>query len=93
MTASEQIEHACRRDNISFIPHHKCAICGEYVGWYLFHRWPPYEVAFSPTCGCSFVASAHESSWDEIAAWVCDKDGELREEYKALFNLTEDERD
>ena len=81
----EEIKELCLAKNIDFIPHHDCAICGEYVGWYLFGRWPPYEVAYSGSCGCSFgCGSARRDTWESIAKFVCDANGELRDDYKWL---------
>lgn len=76
------IKELCRSNGIKFIPHHECAICGEQVGWYLFGRWPlpSYEVAFDPSCGCG-CEEAFPSDWEEVFAWVCDKNGKLRDEY------------
>lgn len=41
--------------NIRFIPHHKCAICGCYVGYYLDIK-PGNEVTadFSSACDCGW---------------------------------------
>lgn len=86
MTGTE-IKDLCQAKGISFIPHHECAICGESVGWYLFGCWPPYEVAFSSACGCSDYSSARPDTWESIAEWVCDPDGQLKERYKALFAI------
>lgn len=86
----EYIAGLAKRNGIHFIPHHKCGICGQTVGWDVY-RWFPYEVVFNATCGCTSYVDLRKSSWEEIAAWVCDKDGGLRKEYKALFNQTGDE--
>ena len=81
----QEIKELCRANGVTFIPHHACGICGERVGWYLFGRWPPYEVAFSSSCGCSSYDSARPDTWQEIADWVCNDDGQIKEEYKDLF--------
>ena len=86
MTAHE-IREICIKKQISFIPHHACACCGSYTGWYLFGRWPGMEVAYSSACDCSYYDHATPSHWGEIAEWVNDKDGNLRGEYKNLFEL------
>lgn len=49
-----------------FWEHHRCAICGEPVGYYFF-SYPPYEVVFDSTCGCSHIHSIHPSSWEDVA--------------------------
>ena len=82
----EEIKQACIKKQVTFIPHHDCAICGEYTGWYLLGRWPPYEVAYCPNCGCSCGSYAHPDTWESIAAWVCDANGGLRDEYKWLMD-------
>ena len=78
----EELKKICQERHITFIPHHECAICGEYVGWYLFYRWPPFEVAFSSSCGCSPYSYAKRDEWESILNWITDQNGELREEYK-----------
>ena len=82
---AEEIKNVCIDKGITFIPHHPCGICGEYTGWYLFERWPPYEVAYSGACGCSSYSEAYPENWESIAEWVNDKDGNLREDYKQLY--------
>jgi len=79
----QQLKETCRVKGISFIPHHECGVCRQPTGWYLFERWPPYEVAYSSDCGCG-DSGARRSSWQEIIYWVCDKDGVLRPEYDYL---------
>lgn len=78
-----ELKQTCFNRGISFIPHHECGLCGEPTGWYLFERWPPYEVAYSSVCGCG-DSGARRSSWQEILDWVLDKDGNLRPEYDYL---------
>lgn len=78
-----ELKQTCFNRGISFILHHECGLCGEPTGWYLFERWPPYEVAYSSACGCG-DSGARRSSWQEILDWVCDKDGNLRPEYDYL---------
>lgn len=80
----EEIKELCIKKQVTFIPHHDCAICGEYTGWYLFGRWPPYEVAYSSSCGCGWGSDARPDTWQRIADWVCDDNGELRDDYKWL---------
>ena len=46
-----ELKQTCFNRGISFIPHHECGVCGEPTGWYLFERWPPYEVAYSKRRG------------------------------------------
>lgn len=82
MTTTE-LKETCFNKGISFIPHHECGVCGQPTGWYLFERWPPYEVAYSSACGCG-DSGARRSSWQEILDWVCDRDGNLRPEYDYL---------
>lgn len=74
MTTNE-LKETCRKKGISFIPHHECGLCGQPTGWYLFERWPPYEVAYSSACGCC-DSEARRSTWQEVLDWVCDKDGD-----------------
>ncbi len=83
----KELKETCRQKGISFIPHHECGLCGQPTGWYLFERWPPYEVAYSTTCGCG-DSGARRSSWQEIIGWVCTPDGTLREEYSELQPIT-----
>ena len=88
MTGKE-IKDLCQQKGITFIPHHDCALCGEPTGWYLFGRWPPYEVAYSCVCGCidGFGEAAYSDTWESIADWVNNPDGQLREEYKQIFGI------
>lgn len=58
------------------------------MGWYLFGRWPPYEVAYSRTF-VSGLSDARPSSWQEVLDWVCDKNGNLRDEYKQMLIVPE----
>lgn len=80
---TKELKETCFKKGISFIPHHECGVCGQPTGWYLFERWPPYEVAYSSACGCG-DSGVLRSSWQEILDWVCDKDGTLRPEYEYL---------
>lgn len=80
----QELKELCRANGVSFIPHHECGICGQSTGWYLFKRWPPYEVAYSSSCGCG-DSDARQSSWQEVLEWVCDKNGNLRDEYKQML--------
>jgi len=82
MTTNE-LKETCFKKGISFIPHHECGVCRQQTGWYLFERWPPYEVAYSSACGCG-DSGARRSSWQEILDWVCNEDGSLRREYEYL---------
>ena len=82
MTAIE-LQQTCFNKGISFIPHHECGVCGQPTGWYLFERWPPYEVAYSSACGCG-DSGARRSSWQEILDWVCKEDGTLKKDYEYL---------
>ena len=61
------------------------------MGWYLFGRWPPYEVAYSRTF-VSGLSDARPSSWQEVLDWVCDKNGNLRDEYKQMLIVPEDSK-
>ena len=61
------------------------------MGWYLFRRWPPYEVAYSRTF-VSGLSDARQSSWQEVLEWVCDKNGNLRDEYKQMLIVPEDRK-
>ena len=88
MTA-EEIKDLCQRQGITFIPHHACAICGATTGWYLFWCWPPYEVAYSNDCNCGFVGNAHGETWEDIAKWVNESEGNLRSEYKQVFGIND----
>ena len=81
---TDELKETCRQKGISFIPHHECGVCGQPTGWYLFERWPPYEVAYSSACGCG-DSGARRSSWQEIIDWVCNPDGTLRDEYSELL--------
>lgn len=85
----QEIKDLCLEKGITFIPHHDCALCGEYVGWYLFGRWSPYEVAYSGACGCTSFRDAHPGTWDEIAEWVNGPDGKLSDFYKQIFGINE----
>ena len=78
-----ELRETCLQKGISFIPHHECGVCGHSTGWYLFERWPPYEVAYSPACGCG-NSVAYCSSWQEILDWVCNEDGTLKKDYEFL---------
>ena len=86
VVTAEKIKEICIRKGITFIPHHNCACCMQEVGWYLLGRWPPYEVAFSPSCRCSYYDSAQEESWEDIAEWVTDENGLLKERYKHILS-------
>lgn len=87
----QEIKDLCQKKGITFIPHHECGLCGESTGWYLFWRWPPYEVAYSNVCGCSYGSgsAAHQDTWESIADWVSGQDGQLRDKYKLLFGISD----
>ena len=51
---------------MSFIPHHECAICGEMVGYVVSQNAPlPY---FDPSCDCC-SGGGHYASWGEVFKW------------------------
>lgn len=85
----QEIKNLCLEKDITFIPHHDCAICGEYTGWYLFGRWPPYEVAYSGACGCCDGGNANRDTWESIADWVNGPDGQLKDFYKQIFCIND----
>lgn len=85
ISCPEDIKKVCQHKGITFIPHHACAICREFTGWYLFGRWPGMEVAYSSSCECSYHDSARPESWNDIFEWVTDEHGELRPEYKDML--------
>lgn len=79
----QELKCVCMNKGISFIPHHECGLCGQPTGWYLFERWPPFEVAYSSSCGCG-CSEAVRDSWQSILQWICDENGEPRPEYSYL---------
>ena len=83
----QEIKELCLQKQVTFLPHHACGCCGEYTGWYLFGRWPPYEVAYSSGCGCGFGGDAYCDTWESIADWVSGPDGQLRDDYKHFFGI------
>lgn len=77
---AEELRQICWSRHITFIPHHDCSLCGEYVGWYLFFY--PNEVVFTADCGCGSSYSYQEDSWSNIIDWITDNEGNLLDEYK-----------
>jgi len=87
----QELKELCRANGVSFIPQSVCRIHELYMGWYLFGRWPPYEVAYSRTF-VSGLSDARPSSWQEVLDWVCDRKGNLRDEYKQMLIVPEDSK-
>ena len=78
----EQLKEACKRNNITYIPHHKCSICGVTVGFVIYNG----NVFFNSTCDCSCYPSPLQlSGWDEVLDWITNSNGEIEEEYKYLI--------
>lgn len=47
-----------------FIPHHDCAICGKFVGWYANEPYP----YFDPSCDCG-SSDGHNETWENVFKW------------------------
>ena len=78
-----EIKEYCKRKNIHFIPHHPCSICGVAVGWNIYNE--ENQVYFCTTCDCSNYYREYPDTWDRIAEWVNDENGNLRDKYKELL--------
>ena len=50
---------------MSFIPHHDCALCGSMVGWYVSDSLKPY---FDSSCGCG-SSGGHYDTWEDVFKW------------------------
>lgn len=70
----EQIRESVIKNNISWFPHHECAICGRWVGYRFFHY--PYEVMFDSTCDCSSWKNLWPRDWDDVAVYINMQDNE-----------------
>lgn len=61
---------------MTFIPHHDCALCKTMVGWYVQSNCDnPY---FDPSCDCG-GSSGHYETWEQVFKWynmVFEKEGE-----------------
>ena len=66
MRKPEEFRNQAIKLNINYWEHHRCAICGEPVGYYFF-RYPNYEVVFDSGCGCSLGTNPRPSSWEDVA--------------------------
>lgn len=51
---------------MTFIPHHNCALCNTMVGWYVQSKLDnPY---FDPSCDCG-GSSGHYGTWEQVFKW------------------------
>lgn len=49
---------------MNFIPHHDCACCGVFVGWYVNEPNP----WFDPSCDCG-SHGGHHDTWEKVFKW------------------------
>ena len=79
----EKLKEICIKKGITFIPHHSCGACGQEVGWRVIHCEYNVAVVFDPSCGCGY-SNLRPDTWDSIIEWICDENGNLKEQYKYL---------
>lgn len=82
MTAKE-VKDICLKKGITFIPHHDCALCGEFVGWNIQWNGVPY---FDPSCGCGY-GCGYDDTWENVAEWILDDNGEPRGKYAEMLKI------
>ncbi len=49
---------------MNFIPHHDCACCSVFVGWYVNDPNP----WFDPSCDCG-SGGGHYDTWEKVFKW------------------------
>lgn len=84
MVTGEQVRAAVMAAGLTYIPHHDCGCCGEWVA-YTVHDGDLY---FNPACGCSW-SPAEPRTWDSAADWINMQSNEdVRAELMAKFGMT-----
>ena len=71
---------------MTFVPHHDCACCGQMVGWYVDRPTPFFDP--SCDCGCGF-SQGHYDTWENVFKWfnsVFEKESDqaVNEEWQRL---------
>lgn len=65
MVTGEQVRAAAMSAGLTYIPHHECSLCGQFVA-YTVHDGSLY---FNPACGCSW-SPAEPRTWGSAADWI-----------------------
>ncbi len=84
MVTGEQVRAAVMAAGLTYIPHHDCGCCGEWVA-YTVHDGDLY---FNPACGCAW-GPAEPRTWDSAADWINMQTNEAaRAQIMAKFGMT-----
>ncbi len=63
---AEQVKSAALAAGISEVPHHDCAICGEWTCYVIEDG----ELFYDSNCGCGFSSRPRHCDWQEAANWI-----------------------
>jgi len=64
MVTADQVREAAIKAKLTYVPHHECGLCGEWVAHEI--NLATGELFFSPACGCSFRPS-EPRTWQSVA--------------------------
>ena len=79
----EQVQQAVLSSGQTFFEHHKCAICGVMIGFYIQGD----ECYFDSSCGCAYSGSSPDG-FQKIADWInMQSNDEARKTLLKRFNL------
>lgn len=86
MVTANEVQKAVIDNNINVIPHHECAICGEWVAYEVYNK----QLFFNSNCGCSsFWSPVILCSWQDAADFInMQSNPRVRVEIASLFGLT-----
>jgi len=65
MILPSQVKEAVLKSGKTWIPHHDCSICGQYVGYHVINE----DLYFSSSCGCG-SSGVHPVPWSEASEWI-----------------------
>lgn len=84
MVTGEQVRDAVAAAGLTYIPHHDCGCCGEWVAYTVQDG----ALYFNPACGCSW-SPAEPRAWDSAADWINMQSNEgARAQIMAKFGMT-----
>ena len=85
MVSASDVQKAVIDNNINIVPHHECAICGEWVAYEVYSE----QLFFNSNCGCSsFWSPVSQRSWQDAADFInCQSDPQVQVRVAALFGI------
>ena len=75
MVTDDEVEAAAISAGLTYVPHHECSICAEWVGHSIYARTG--NLFFEPACGCSY-SPPEQRSWQSVADEINMQNDECR---------------